>query len=183
MGEPADPRDRLQERIEFLEAMDELRKLPESMQRVVLVRSQVHKQQDVADILGVSRQRVNHLLVSVSLRVNELAEQRTLHERPVASPRAARLRELEDEPPEWLRAAIGRPVTRNRSNGAALLAWRRAALAIDDYRREYGWSADDDALGPRPENLPAGRAHDRADRAVSQVREERARARHGGREL
>ena len=50
--------------------MDELRKLPESMQRVVLVRSQVHKQQDVADILGVSRQRVNHLLVSVSLRVS-----------------------------------------------------------------------------------------------------------------
>ena len=82
MGEPADPRDRLQERIEFLEAMDELRKLPESMQRVVLVRSQVHKQQDVADILGISRSRVNHLLATVSLRVNDLAEQRN-------TPRAA----------------------------------------------------------------------------------------------
>ena len=126
---------------------------------------------------------MNHLLVSVSLRVNELAEQCASHERPVASPRAARLRELEDEPPEWLRAAIGRPVTRNRSNGGALSVWRRAALAIDDYRREFGWSVDDEALGPRPENLPAGRAHDRADRAVSQVRTDRARARRGGREL
>jgi hypothetical protein len=148
VGEPADLRDRLQERIEFMEAMDELRKLPESVQRVVLVRSQVHKQQDVADILGVSRQRVNLLLTSVALWVNELAERRALHERPVASPRAARLRELEDEPPEWLRAAIGRPVTRKRSNGGALLAWRRAALAIDDFGREYGSSAEDDALGP-----------------------------------
>jgi hypothetical protein len=126
---------------------------------------------------------VNHLLTTVSLRLNEIAERRTLNERPVASPRAARLRELEDEPPAWLQGAIGKPVTRNRSNGAAILSWRRAALAIDDYRRDYGWSADDDASGPRPESLPAGRAHDRADRAASQIREERALARRGGREL
>ena len=98
--------------------MDELRKLPESMQRVVLVRSQMHKQQDVADVLGISRSRVNHVLATVSLRVNELAEQRNVGP-PVASPRAARLRELEDEPPEWLRKAIGRPVPQPQQ-------WRRA---------------------------------------------------------
>ena len=38
VGEPADPRDWSQERTGLLEAMDELRDLPESMQRVVLVR-------------------------------------------------------------------------------------------------------------------------------------------------
>ena len=134
-------------------------------------------------MLGISRSRVNHVLATVSLRVNELAERRTLQDRPVASPRAARLRELEDESPTWLLEGIGKAPTRNRSNGAALLAWRRAALAIDDYRRDYGWSADDDALGPRPADPRAGRAHDRAHHAASHARAEKARMKTREREL
>jgi hypothetical protein len=45
------------------------------------------------------------------------------------SPRAARLRELEEEPPAWLCASIGRPPGKTL-RAEAVLAWRRAALAI-----------------------------------------------------
>jgi DNA-directed RNA polymerase specialized sigma24 family protein len=79
--DPIDPRDRLSERVEFQAALQELRKLPPLLQEVVVVRSQVWRQADAA------------------LRVSQLNEERHEDERPVASPRAARLRELEDEPP------------------------------------------------------------------------------------
>ena len=61
--------------------------------------------------------------------------------------------------------------------GPAFVAWRRAALAIDDYRRDHGWHAPDAALGPQPLAPAARRAHERAQRAVEQVREERVRRR------
>ena len=50
--EPADPRDRLDERVEFLAAMQELSRLSIRMQQTVIVRSQVRKQIEVAEILG-----------------------------------------------------------------------------------------------------------------------------------
>jgi conjugative relaxase-like TrwC/TraI family protein len=52
----------------------------------------------------------------------------------------------EQDPPGYLREEMG-PVpesTRGRR------AWRRAAAAIDDYRRSYGISDPDQALGPLP---------------------------------
>jgi DNA-directed RNA polymerase specialized sigma24 family protein len=104
--DPIDPRDRLSERVEFQAALQELRKLPPLLQEVV-VRSQVWRQADVAEAMGLSRQRVAELLVKAALRVSQLNEERHEDERPVASPRAARLRELEDEPPVWLTSAIG----------------------------------------------------------------------------
>jgi hypothetical protein len=39
---------------------------------------------------------------------------------------------------------------RQRGTRPAVLASRRAALAIDDYRCDYGWHAPDAALGPQP---------------------------------
>ena len=175
--EPADPRDRLEERLEFVAAMKELSRLPPRWQQVVIVNSQVWKQVDVAEILGVNPTRINYLLRRVSERLDQMAQQRHELERPVASPRAARLRELEDDPPKWLMESIGRAPTRNKTAGTAVLAWRRAALAIDDYRRDHGWHAPDAALGPQPLAPAARRAHERAKRAVEQVREERVRRR------
>jgi hypothetical protein len=61
-------------------------------------------------------------------------EQRHDLERPVASPRAARLRELEEVPPDWPRNSIGACPRRSKSGSATILAWRRSALVIDDYR-------------------------------------------------
>ena len=84
---------------------------------------------------------------------------------------------LEDDPPKWLTEAIGRAPSRNKTGGPAVLAWRRAALAIDDYRRDHGWHAPDAALGPHPLAPAARRAYERAQRAVEQVRQERVRRR------
>ena len=168
--EPIDPRDRLSERVEFQAALQELRKLPPLLQEVVVVRSQVWKQADVAEAMGLSRQRVAELLVNAALRVSQLNEERHEDERPVASPRAARLRELEDEPPVWLTNAIGMRPGRSKSSSGVVLAWRRAALVIDDYRQRVlprladGCDRTDADRTGRPPLASAGRAGDHRGR-------------------
>jgi hypothetical protein len=69
--------------------------------------------------------------------------------------------------------AIGRVPTFNRSSSKAILAWRRAALAIDDYRNEHGWHHAEIGIGPTPIEPAARRTHARIERAIAQVREER----------
>ena len=173
-AEPIDPRDRFGERIEFMAAMHELNRLPKLMREVLVVNSQVQFQRDVAQILGLHLSRVNHLLSSAGSTVRAMAENRATRGCPSGSPRAARLRELEAEPPDWLIEAIGTVPTRGQNVGASVIAWRRAALAIDDYRREHGWHSKSDGLGPKPTaDLGARRAHERARRAVAQLDEAR----------
>jgi hypothetical protein len=92
--------------------------------------------------------------------------------------RAARLRELQDHTPEWLANTIGRVPPLGRNTSRCILAWRRAAPAIDDYRRVSGWTSPADGVGPTPIDPPAGRAHQRAERTIAQLHEERQR-RHG----
>src|ERR1700754_1979681 len=102
--------------VDFEAALEELQKLPIRVQQVVLANSQVWRHQDVADILGISRQRVAQVLVEAAIEVAALNERRHEADRPVASPRSARLRELEHEPPEWLTAAIGTKPERSKSS-------------------------------------------------------------------
>src|SRR4051794_21380333 len=109
----------------------------------------------------------------VNVYMQQRAEIRAEQDRPVANPRAARLHELETNPPEWLREGIGRVPTINKSSSRAILAWRRAAIAIDNYRTEHGWNHEALAIGPTPIQPAARRAHDRVQRAITQVREER----------
>jgi hypothetical protein len=177
--EPIDPRDRLSERVEFQAALQELKKLPPMLHEVVVVRSQVWKQADVAEAMGLSRQRVGEMLVNAALRVSQLNEERHEDERPVASPRAARLRELEDEPPVWLTNAVGMRPGRSKSSSGVVLAWRRAALMIDDYRRMCCYDAATDAIGPTPTDPEARRFHQRAERAITEVADERLRRSRG----
>jgi DNA-directed RNA polymerase specialized sigma24 family protein len=177
--EPVDPHDRLSERIEFQAALQELRRLPPLLQEVVMVRSQVWRHADVAEAMGLSRQRVAELLVKAALRVSQLNEERHGDERPVASPRAARLRELEDEPPAWLTSAIGMRPARSKSASGVVLAWRRAALVIDDYRRAYSHDSPTDAIGSTPIEPEARREHQRAERAIAEVAHERLRRSRG----
>ncbi|WP_028065792.1 hypothetical protein [Solirubrobacter soli] len=173
-----DPAVRLQFREDFREAVAQLKQLPKSMQKVVLVASQVRRHRDVAEILDIPESRVGYLLASAGAYLSEAAEQRAERDRPVASPRAARLRELEDAPPAWLVHAIGRPPARDKNASASILAWRRAALAIDDYRHDHGWTSTYESLGPEPiDDLVARRAHERAQEAVDRVITERARRR------
>jgi hypothetical protein len=137
--EPLDPRDRLEERLEFLAAMEEVRRLPRNLRAVALRGAHFDRHRDVAEALWVSTARVTHLLPHVGVYLQERMQRRAELERPVASPRATRLLELELEPPAWLVEAIGRPPRFNKSSARPVLAWRRAALAIDRYRHEAGW--------------------------------------------
>ena len=172
--EVADPRDRLNERVDFLAAMDEVKRLPKRVRQAVVVRSQVSRQSDVAEIPGLHASRVSYLLASVAPTLHEMAEKRAVRDRPVASPRAARLRELEE--PDWILESIGRLPIRGKNASASVLAWRRAALAIDDYRHDHGWNSEIDGMGPEPTaDLPARRAYERAERAIAQSHEARLR--------
>ena len=84
------------------------KRLPPELQRVVLIRSQVWKKEEVAEVMGIRPEQVDPLLRAAAIRLAEVNESRHDRERPVASPRAARLRELEDDPPHWLTTVIGR---------------------------------------------------------------------------
>jgi len=174
-----DPADRYEQRLEFQAALQQLQLLPPRLQQVVLVNSQVWKQAEAAEILGVSRQRVAQLLVEAALEVAALNEKRHAEQRPVASPRSARLRELETRPPAWLTAAIGTLPARSKSSAGVVLAWRRAALAIDDYRTLACHDDADTSIGPRPIQPAAQRAWVRAERAIIEVANERERRSRG----
>ena len=76
--EPADPRDRLDERLEFIPAMEELSRTTRTLGAEWIVNSQVWKQADVAEILGVNPARINYLLRRVSERLNEMGRLKPL---------------------------------------------------------------------------------------------------------
>ena len=147
------------------------------MQRVVLIRSQVWKKEEVARSWNQPEQ-VDRLLRAAAVQLAEVNEHRHDRERPVASPRAARLRELEDDSPAWLSNVIGRCPYRSKSSAGVVLAWRRAALAIDDYRRTTGYENPHEAIGFVPRDHKHKRAYILAERAILRVADERER-RHG----
>jgi hypothetical protein len=98
-------------------------------------------------------------------------------------PRRARrgMDELEENPPKWLESAVGRRPALT-GDPRAVLAWRRAALAIDDFRRVYGRRLGDDPLGARPRDREPARAFDLADAAIRRAVEARGGTRDVGRE-
>ena len=164
--EVPDPHDGQAERDEFIAAIQELRRLPPRLQRLVLLRSQVETQQDLAKHEGLTPGRVSFLLAKVARLVDQRARR---HERELTTPRrAARLRELEDDPPVWLTDAIGPRPGRARSSSSMVIAWRRTALMIDDYRRRVGYRSPTDAIGATPIDRDARRAHQRVERAVTE---------------
>ena len=166
---PADPRDRYEERLDFLAALEELASCRCACGRRPLPLPG-RGRRDVAEVLGISRQRVAFLLHHVTAAMRDITERRIEAERPVASPRAARLRELEDNPPPWLVSEIGRNGGRGKNDAGTKLAWRRAALSIDDYRGISGWASPSEAIGPTPMDPAARAARDRAERAIGQLR-------------
>jgi hypothetical protein len=68
---------------------------------------------------------------------------------------------------------------RSKSSSGVVLAWRRAALVIDDYRSAYSHDSRTDAIGPTPIEPGARSFHQRAERAITDVADERLR-RHRG---
>ena len=62
---------------------------------------------------------------------------------------------------------------------STILAWRRAALAIDDYRTAHGYDSREDAIGDRPSKGAQLREYQRVEREITRVGEERSRRKYG----
>jgi hypothetical protein len=180
--EPPDARDRFRERDELEAAVDVLERLPPRLRRMAFLRATGHRYSEIQEITGDSRTRVSALIRRANEHIREALDELEASELP-SVPRAERLRELESAPPQWLRQEIGRPPRgRGGREGPAtrLLNWRRAALAIEDYRALTGYDSDVLALGARPAEDQLARAFDAATRAVDTVLHERGACREMG---
>lgn len=166
------PVDEIEERQDVVDALALLGRLPRRVQRVALLRGFGLSHAQIAELTGDSLQRVDRLLVQASHGVRD-----ALGEFLEASPRARRLQELEREPPAWLVAQIG-PIPKATHKAGAeewRRAWRRAAIALDDYRQAIG-PEHYDALGvQRPSRGGAEKLHVRALRTVTDLRAHRER--------
>ena len=93
------------------------------------------------------------------------------------SHRAERLWQLERNPPEWLIERIGEPSRTRKSEGhaAARREWRRAAIALDDYRTVAGTDAFDAMHCGSPANSALRGLHAVAVRSVMALRQLRDR--------
>jgi transcriptional regulator with XRE-family HTH domain len=126
---------------------------------------------EIAELLGLSRTRVNHYINDANAIMRE-THARSLPENVPRIPRAIRLRQLENAPPDWLLRAIGR-IPASPMGPEVRLLWRRAALALDDFRRQSGRELEPE-LGARPSDPEAARAYDLAAAAAARVHEARA---------
>jgi len=175
IAEPTDGRDPFSERDELEAAVDVLGQLPPRLRRVAFLRATGHRYSEIQEITGDSRTRVSQLIRRANEHIRDAL--RELEAAEVANPpRAERLRELETAPPEWLKHEIGRPPRGKggrTGHATRLLDWRRAALAIEDYRLLAGYDSEVRGLGIRPSEEPLSRAFDRARRAIDTVLQHR----------
>jgi RNA polymerase sigma factor (sigma-70 family) len=176
----SDERDHAAIRSRLRDALQAFGRLPERRREIKALQITGFSYDEIAEMRGLTYTRVNRLLAEANAELRE--QQSRVEASHVQGPaRAARLDELEREPPQWLQRAIGRrpPLTEEQR---AVLAWRRAALAIDDYRRDFGRGLGDDPIGERPHDRDAARAFDVARSAIDRVGEARMRVRRRGRE-
>jgi RNA polymerase sigma factor (sigma-70 family) len=154
---------------EMRDAVSIMARLPADLQRIAMLRALGFRHQDIGQLTGYSRSRVNHLVVTANREIAEILAERA-YEREGVAPRAQRLWELEHDPPQWLINQIGRQVRPKRKipgRAIRLRAWRRAALALDDYRAAAGASElrELPAEVPRPELRTL---HSTAERALKE---------------
>ena len=107
-----DERDHVAVRLRLREALRAFARLPDSRREIKALQVAGFSYDEIAEMRGLTWTRVNHLLAEANKALRE--EQGRVAKPPFqGSPRAARLDELEREPPQWLQRAIGRrpPVT------------------------------------------------------------------------
>jgi hypothetical protein len=132
--------DEIELRNDVADALNVIGKLPLRLQRIALLRALGCGHEEIGELTGDSKSRVHALVGEANRRIADHLVERS-HAVESWSPRAERLWQLENEPPEWLIKRLGRPVlVRNRvpSPSVRRLAWRRAAIALDDLRRAAG---------------------------------------------
>ena len=138
-----DERDHAAIRLRLREALQAFARLPERRREIKALQVTGFSYDEIAEMRGLTWTRVNHVLAEANAALREY-QVRTEAVRVDMTPRAMRLDELDQDTPPWLRRAIGkRPSTQSER---AVLAWRRAALMVDDYRREYGGGLGDPAV-------------------------------------
>ena len=169
--EPVDPRDVLALRADLRFALDVLAAVPERRRVVKAMQVTGLKYEEIQSRFGLTYTQVNRLMTEANQAIQK-ERQRIAPRRDGMPPRAVRLQELEAKPPRWLTSAVGRPPGKHVP-AQVVLPWRRAALAIDDYRREHGAHLRDEPLGSRPAEPRAARSFDLAERAITRAREAR----------
>ncbi len=181
--EPMDPRDQIELHDELDAAVQVLEQLPPRLRRIAFLRATGHRYTEISEITGDSRTRVNRLVQRANDSLRDALQE--LEDPAVsAPPRAARLRELEESPPNWLVRELGRPPVKHRLQRAyatRILSWRRATLAIETYRELTQFDSQERALGLRPRDERSAEAFDAAVRAIEIVGRERAACRDLGR--
>jgi DNA-directed RNA polymerase specialized sigma24 family protein len=128
-------------RLAVNEAFEILEHLPERLQRIALLRALGMRHKDISELTGDSPVRVGQLIVRANDHIYGVLDERAHQQRQLPQ-RAQRLEQLERRPPSWLTERIGRPPSRGRRNisqSATRRAWRRAALALDDFRAAGGF--------------------------------------------
>jgi DNA-directed RNA polymerase specialized sigma24 family protein len=164
------PLEEIEIRNDVKDALTIVSKLPPRLQRVALLRALGHTYRQIAELTGVSTGRAHKIGVQVDDQIRELLAERA-RLRGHLSPRAERLWELEQRPPEWLLEKIGPQVKLSRKVAGRPVqqrAWRRAALALDDYRRVAG-AEGFETMTTDPPASPALRApHAAATKALDE---------------
>jgi len=138
-----------------------------------------HTHHQIGELTGDSATRVHQLVVRASDEVDEIRAERQRGSR-AGAPRADRLRELEQHPPEWLIAKIGPSVKLSRKvsgRSEQRRQWRRAALALDDYRRAAGAEGFEAMTADPPANPALHSSHAAAVKTMSEFLALRGRER------
>jgi hypothetical protein len=121
-----DREDRLAIRSDLRAALGLLAAVPERRRQAKALQVMGYSLDEIGQLLGRSHTLANALVAEANAAMRR-EHLRVAPEQQPRSARAARLRELEQEPPRWLHAAVGRPPGKNLP-AEAVLAWRRAAL-------------------------------------------------------
>ena len=145
---PAARRARIETAQDMLELRERLAQLPPRQREVVFLNAAGWRFQDIAEREGISHTRVSQLLAKASARMREM----DIREHDPTSPRAHKLRELEETPPRYLIAAIGRPLNGRGKVGHEEVRreWRRLAISIEDFRGTHGVTDPIAAIGKDP---------------------------------
>jgi RNA polymerase sigma factor (sigma-70 family) len=120
----------------LMELHERLEQLPQRQREIVFLNAAGWRYADIAQDLGISEARVGQLLARASQQMREM-DMRALE---VTSPRGRRLREIEDDPPLYIVASIGRQPRAHRKTGGEEVKreWKRLVLEIEDYRKANG---------------------------------------------
>jgi DNA-binding CsgD family transcriptional regulator len=154
----------------MLELRDRLDALSPRQREIVVLSAAGWRYSDLGKRFGVSSRRIDQILATARMKMREME----FREMEPTSPRGRRLREIENDPPQYIVAAIGRPprLDRKRSAEEARREWKRLVLEIEDYRKANGVTDRVLPLGrevhePQREALCRKIAHYRCDRGLS----------------